>query len=130
MIIGNPHVIDGTVVDQEGNELVCRRSTHQSTRRYHLITPEAFRSGEIRPQCSMPTQQNTDWRLCLSTDIEPVWECCQRCSGFEQEQFATGPRLDRKLAAMSPTEFDEKAGIEDSWATKSLQNRQRGSDQQ
>ncbi len=121
MIIGDPQVVDGEVVDQEGNELVCRRKPHQRNRICHPIDAEAFGQEKIRPQCFTPIQKEGErWHISRRSDLKPFWSICERCTGeySQSEQgTVTGPRLCHILEEMSVEEFDRRAGLDDSWVS-------------
>lgn len=121
MIAGEPQVIerDGEriVVDENGDELVCRRDTTHSSggkRLYHRIAAYAFETtGEIVPACDHITHQDGVRMLLRRRDDLATWDGCsyQWCYGsydpYDPAQKACGKGgMAELLEEMSVEEFD------------------------
>lgn len=130
MIVGEPRIDEegDRIVDEEGSELVIRAKDpgHKAIHHPHL---NAFEQGEIRPRCR--DTRGVDWQLRRRAGEEILHDLCQLCADEDacirwasQAGSSSRKGLAGDLSSMSPREFDDIVGIEDSPATERWEQKQ------
>lgn len=113
MIVGEPRVVehDGErlLVDENGDEVVCRRYTTNHSRIYHRVDLDAFAAGEICPPCRVCGQRDdARWELALRPALDGIWRGCRfgPCFGDGPSPVAGGASVE---ASSTATGYDRAA---------------------
>lgn len=120
MIAGEPRVSEDdtgerTLVDANGEELVCRRRGRGTHGLFHRIDPSLFeRDGTIRPACSCTGCVDDNWRSQRRCELNASWEGCEnrQCYGTPRTQDAPhrfDARTLRAEIAAASDETEDKA---------------------